>query len=359
MAAAAGQPASVRVSLMITHDNRLLLERRERADGTVEYTLPSVGLDAGRTLKDAAYALGARALGTVSNLRFQRLSLVPESGARAAHVSIGLYAEPGPGAAPISDRWAFVPLESLPEPLEADAAVALRACHERLPAIDLDGQPLPVGFGLAAAPSPPPSAGAEAVELDDSELAARMQSMGNGPLMLVGGLLFAGGAAWVTGVVVGLEPVLRYDTDLAMLALLLWGVVMMVLAPHTAFRQQPYDSNGERIARVLGTVVAGMLLGGGLVFFAATIGGNDARTAFWLWFFGAFATTIALAFVRRARRTALSQAPRRLAVWAALTVASLLSVFPPLREGIVEAFDRDGHQGERAGDPELLFPEEE
>jgi hypothetical protein len=150
----------VRVALMLARGEQILLGALPCADGSYEYALPSCELAGGESLRDCATAIaGAAVDGTLTNLMFQRVALVPGADA-VQEVVLGVYAEVIPGGpdplsgAPPEPRtaaWRFFNRAALPSPLESASALALRACREQWLAIDLDAKPLPVGFGLSDA----------------------------------------------------------------------------------------------------------------------------------------------------------------------------------------------------------------
>lgn len=335
-------PPRVRVALMLARDDELLLER-VTAGGAPAWSLPSRELSSGESIAAAGRAIAARAVeGTLTDLRFVRLAYDPGAAPDDAPVLVlGLSAKlappegtspDAPPAAPRGDGWSFFPQRALPDELAAEAQEGLRALTERRVATDLDGAVIPPAFGLdvrRSVPPPLPGAAREEAELGTVVVPSTRR------LVVVTSLVCAGGVAWASGVTWALATTRMVKEDVALAAWLCGVGGAVFFGVHAGLGGQHAAGTRSQVTRTVGALLLCMLATGLLLFVAASFGGNDeARSAFWLWAFGALTLALAL---RRADGGAVHHTwPHawRVAAWCAATIFSVTVVFPPLREAL-------------------------
>ena len=357
--------AELRLALLIARRGEVLLGRPGGDDrDDVAWTLPSGKLAVGESFVLAARRIADESLGVPLTLvTFQRLTLAAESPGAVASVTLGLYAEVEPTTEASQATWLFFPTDDLPQRLSLDAEAALRAFVDAAPIVDLDGAALAVGYGpqLAAtlpAPTPPPEpaqlphpAPSLASLLSEPEATPdfKTQPISQWSALLKSALLLGGGWGWLTGVGVALDEmhVFRtqgYDSHQKLQVAVngAAALLILVLGLRHGFRLCAASTRWRGVFRALGSIVFGCMFLIGLVLLATlNPRKNDGmHMAFWIWFLSLLTTALSL-YLLRPRSAPQPRSVFGKLVWLGLTFASLVSVFPPLKDALFPRSDSD------------------
>jgi hypothetical protein len=283
---------SVRFGLVLTRGGGVLLERTVTSEGATVWALPSV-------------------------------EVAP--------------AEPFGVSAVEVESSRFFPVRALPDELSEEARAAFSILSQRPAATEEDGSDAAAGVVVDSPRSLPPALPHLAA---DGEAPGAIVPRSAGRLVFVASMVCAGGVAWASGVAWALATTRLVREDVALAAWLCGVGGAVLLGVHEGLGGQNAAKVGSQATRTVFTLLLGGATTAVLLLFAAWFGGQDeARSAFWLWAFGALTLALALRRVDDAAVAHVWPQSWRVAAWTAATCASITVVFPPLRAALFSRGD--------------------
>jgi hypothetical protein len=304
-------PTRVRVVLMFRMAGKILAG--PASPGAAVFVLPSHEMRAGQSIAASAKAIAAellnRELGGGVLRGFCLVSPeAEEPDAIELYVAATADEDSSGGPPVVGEPWAFHAEREVT--WSPDAARALSLPAGAFTAVDREGVALPVGSLAPAMVSlpdgPPPLPYAASASSEVYVLAAA----------ITGGVAFVSGPIWA----LAFADVLRPE-----LALVLWvGAIIGVFGVAAHGRQPRRVAVGGALMLPMGFLlcILAMIFGGG----------DGPHFAFWLWLLGSASLALAIQRLGTSIQPNEQQRVRRRIAWAAAALASLVAVFPPIRD---------------------------